>query len=74
MEGCEITTLGPDHGRKPHPQSWAGGLEKFMRMKSSCGCASTMVCDLLGMKGLKVLLTIALPVLVSQLATLTLRV
>src|SRR5664280_2079535 len=33
---------GPDHGRKPHPQSWAGGSQKFMRTKSSCGCAPTM--------------------------------
>jgi hypothetical protein len=47
-------------------------MEKFMRRNHSAAALQQWVCDLLSIKGLKVLLTVALPVLVSQLAKLTL--
>ena len=74
MQGYEITTVGVpsmvvSHIRKVGPSVW----------KSSCARnhpaapLQRWIFDLLGMEGLKVFLTIALPVLVSQFATLTPR-
>jgi hypothetical protein len=47
--------------------------ENLCARNHSAAALQQWVCDLLSMKGLKVLLTIALPVLAGQLAKLTLR-
>ena len=57
------------HIRKVGPRVW----KHLCARNHSAAALQQWVCDLLSMKGLKVLLTIALPVLVSQLAKLTLR-
>ena len=74
MQGCEITTIGVpimvvSHIRKVGPGVW----ESLCARNHPAAAFQRWICDLPGMEGLKVLLTIALPVLVSQLATLTLR-
>ena len=74
MQGYEITTIGvpimvASHIRKVGPGVW----ETLCARNHPAAALQRWICDLPGMEGLKVLLTIALPVLVSQLATLTLR-
>ena len=74
MQGYEITTIGVpimvvSHIRKVGPGVW----ETLCARNHPAAALQRWICDLPGMEGLKVLLTIALPVLVSQLATLTLR-
>jgi hypothetical protein len=74
MQGCEITTIGVpimvvSHIRKVGPGVW----KSLCARNHPAAALQRWICDLPGMKGLKVLLAIALPVLVGQLATLTLR-
>jgi len=74
MQGYEITTIGVpivvvSHIRKVGPRV----RKSLCARNHPAGALQRCICDLLSMEGLKVLLTIALPVLVSQLATLTLR-
>ena len=74
MQGCEITTIGVtimgvSHIRKVGPRVW----KSLCARNHPAAALQEWTCNLLSMKDLKVLLTIALPVLVSQLATLTLR-
>ena len=74
MQGYEITTIGvpimvASHIRKVGPE-----VRKSLGARNHPAAAlQRWICDLPGMEGLKVLLTIALPVLVSQLATPTPR-
>jgi len=74
MQGYEITTIGVpimvvSHIRKVGPR-----VRKSLGARNYPAAAlQRWIYDLLGMEGLKALLTIALPVLVSQLATLILR-
>ena len=74
MQGNEMTTIEVpimvvSHIRKVGPRVW-----KSLSTRNHPAVAlQRWICDLPSMKGLKILLTIALPVLVSQLATLTPR-
>ena len=74
MQGYEITTIGVPIMVVSHIRKVGPSVRKSLCARNHPEAAlQRWICDLLGMKGLKVLLTIALPVLVSQLATLTLR-
>ena len=75
MQGYEITTIGvpimvASHIRKVGPGVW----ETLCARNHPAAALQRWICDLPGMEGLKVLLTIASPVLVSQLATPTPRI
>jgi hypothetical protein len=73
MQGCEITTIKVPIMVVSHIRKVGPGVWKSLRARNHPAAAlQRWICDLLGMKDLKVLLTIALPVLVSPLATLTL--
>ena len=74
MQGYEKATIRVpitvgSHIRKIGPRVWKSLCARI----HPAAALQRWICDLPGMEGLKVLLTIALPVLVSQLATLTLR-
>jgi hypothetical protein len=74
MPGYEITTIGipvmaASHIRKVGPGVW----KSLCPRNHPAAALPRWICDLLGLQGLKVFLTIASPMLVSQLATLTLR-
>ena len=74
MQGYEITTIGVpimvvSHVRKVGPRVW----KSLCARNHPAAALQQWICDLLSMKALKVLLTIASPVLFSQLATLTRR-
>jgi hypothetical protein len=74
MQGYEITTIGVPIMVGSHIRKVGPGVGKVYAHEIIPAAAlQRWICDLPGMKDLKVLLTIALPVLVSQLATLTLR-
>jgi hypothetical protein len=75
MQGYEITTIGVpimvvSHIRKVGPGVW----ESLCARNHPAAALQRWICDLPGMEGLKALLAIALPVLVSPLAILNPRV
>ena len=74
MQGYEMTTIGVSIMVASHIRKVGPGVRKSLCARNHPAAAlQRWICDLPGMEGLKVLLTIALPGLVSQLATLTLR-
>jgi hypothetical protein len=74
MQGYKITTIVVPIMVVSHIRKVGPGVRNSLCARNHPAAElQRWICDLLGMEGLKVLLTIALPGLVSQLATLTLR-